>query len=84
LKELLKEVVPRKKKLVLAFGSLFLPVVLIGGALWARNAWAGAAIEREWQTTAVEKLQNLNESCRQMGIRLNRSFVDTERRNPES
>ncbi len=34
-------------------------IVLLVGALWARIAWTGADIEREWQLTRGEKMQNL-------------------------
>lgn len=48
-----------KRKLLIAAGSILVLLVLIAVTFSVRIAWASGAIEQEWQTTRVDKLQDL-------------------------
>lgn len=48
-----------KKKLLIAAGALLFVFALIAVAFGVRIALASAAVEQEWQTTSVDKIQDL-------------------------
>lgn len=47
-----------KERFLIAVGAIFVFVVLLVGALWARMALANSAIEQEWRATRIQKMQD--------------------------